>query len=39
MDIKEPQTLGLQLVKDLVKQIKGGLFIRKESGTEIEIKF
>lgn len=39
MDIKNPQTLGLQLVKDLVKQIKGKLSIRKESGTEIEVKF
>lgn len=39
MDIKKPQTLGLQLVNDLVKQIKGGLSVSKESGTQIEIKF
>ncbi len=39
LDIKNPKSLGLQLVKDLVKQINGDIRIKKRPGTEIEIIF
>jgi len=39
LDLKNPKTLGLQLVKDLVNQINGDIRIKKKPGTEIEIIF
>ena len=39
LDLENPKTLGLQLVKDLVEQINGDIRITKKAGTEIEIIF
>ncbi len=39
VDVENPKTLGLQLVKDLVVQINGDVRIKKKAGTEIEIIF
>ena len=38
-DWKNPITLGIQLVSDLVKQIDGALDIRREKGTKVKIQF
>ncbi|MFO7980802.1 MAG: histidine kinase dimerization/phosphoacceptor domain -containing protein, partial [Candidatus Aminicenantes bacterium] len=38
-DWKNPITLGIQLVSDLVKQIDGTLDIRREKGTKVKIQF
>ncbi|MPM38942.1 putative sensor histidine kinase pdtaS [bioreactor metagenome] len=39
LDIKNPKSLGLQLVNALVSQIEGSLELRREKGTEFRIKF
>ncbi len=39
LDVENPKTLGLQLVKDLVVQINGDIRIKKKPGTEIKIIF
>ncbi len=39
IDIQTPQTLGLQIVTDLVKQLEGKLKLRRDGGTEFEITF
>jgi len=39
LDVENPKTLGLQLVKDLVEQINGDIRIKKKAGTEIEVIF
>lgn len=39
LDIKNPESLGLQLVNALVSQMEGGLELKREIGTEFRIKF
>lgn len=39
LDIKNPESLGLQLVNALVSQIEGSLELKRENGTEFRIKF
>jgi PAS domain S-box-containing protein len=39
VDIKNPETLGLQLVNALVDQIDGSLDLNREKGTKFTIKF
>lgn len=39
LNIKNPQSLGLQLVNALVSQIEGNLELKRENGTEFRIKF
>lgn len=39
LDIKNPESLGLQLVNALVSQIEGSLELEKEKGTKFKIKF
>ncbi len=39
IDIKKPQTLGLQVVADLTKQLDGKFELRRDGGTEFEITF
>lgn len=39
VDIKNPQTLGLQLVDDLTKQINGAIELDREGGTTFKITF
>ncbi len=39
IDIQKPQTLGLQIVADLTKQLDGKLELSRDGGTEIHITF
>ncbi len=39
IDIQRAQTLGLQIVSDLVKQLEGKVEVRRDGGTEFEIVF
>ncbi|MBM3285474.1 MAG: PAS domain S-box protein, partial [Candidatus Aminicenantes bacterium] len=39
IDIRKAQTLGLQIVADLTKQLEGRLEMRRDGGTEFEIVF
>ena len=39
LDYRETDTLGLQLVTDLVQQLKGTINVKKTKGTEFGIKF
>jgi PAS domain S-box-containing protein len=39
VDFREPETLGLQIVNDLVKQIDGTLRLEQTSGTVVHITF
>ncbi|MDH7513082.1 MAG: PAS domain S-box protein [Clostridiales bacterium] len=39
IDVQMPQTLGLQIVADLTKQLDGKLELRRDGGTEIQITF
>jgi two-component sensor histidine kinase len=40
VDIHQPESVGLHLVKGLVKnQLDGQMEVRRDSGTEIRIKF
>jgi PAS domain S-box-containing protein len=39
LDYRETETLGLQLVTDLVQQINGSISVKKTQGTEFVIKF
>lgn len=39
MDLRKTKSLGITLVSTLVKQLKGTLEMRSESGTEFKIKF
>jgi two-component sensor histidine kinase len=39
VDIAESETLGFQLVYNLVQQLRGQIRIRREEGTEFEIHF
>lgn len=39
LDIKNPESLGLQLVNALVSQIEGSLELEREKGTKFKIKF
>ncbi|MGQ9671903.1 MAG: PAS domain S-box protein [Candidatus Aminicenantales bacterium] len=39
IDIANPQTLGLQIVSDLTRQLEGKLELRREGGTVFEITF
>ncbi len=39
LDIKNPESLGLQLVNALVSQIEGSLELKRENGTEFRIQF
>jgi two-component sensor histidine kinase len=39
VDFQEPETLGLQLVSDLVKQIEGNVRLDKTNGTAFHISF
>ncbi len=39
IDIRNSKTFGLQIVHDLVRQIKGSMQINTENGTEIKITF
>lgn len=38
-NLREPRTMGLQLVIDLVKQLDGALELRKDEGTKFKIVF
>jgi two-component sensor histidine kinase len=39
LDYRETETLGLQLVTDLVQQINGSITLKKTHGTEFVVKF
>jgi PAS domain S-box-containing protein len=39
LDYRETETLGLQLVTDLVQQINGSILLKKTHGTEFVVKF
>lgn len=39
LDLKNPHSLGLQLVNALVSQIEGSVELKRENGTEFRIKF
>jgi two-component sensor histidine kinase len=39
IDIKQTQTLGLQLVDTLIEQIDGSLKLERNNGTKFSIKF
>jgi len=39
LDFRNVETLGMQLVGDLVKQLKGKIELKREEGTEFEIVF
>ena len=39
INIENPETLGLQLVKNLVRQIDGEIELGRNHGTEFKIKF
>jgi len=39
LDYRNTETLGLQLVTDLVKQIQGTIALKKKHGTEFIVKF
>jgi len=39
MDIHKTETLGMQLITDLVRQLEGSIKLRREKGTEFRIKF
>ncbi|MEA2005278.1 MAG: hypothetical protein U9O50_03335 [Acidobacteriota bacterium] len=39
LDFRNTETLGMQLVGDLVKQLKGKIELKTEEGTEFKILF
>ena len=39
LNIQEPETLGLQLVNDLVKQVEGTIKLDRTEGTTFSISF
>jgi two-component sensor histidine kinase len=38
-DLSKAETLGFQIVRDLVKQLSGSIEVRKGDGMEIVIRF